>query len=72
MENIKEHDFFSAPPSLLVTKISGARLSFPKVNILYSYSGDDGDLAKAAVAAGAKGLVTAGTGAGHTYSTSRS
>ena len=38
----------------------------PKVSILYSYSGDDGDLAKAAVAAGAKGLVIAGTGAGHT------
>jgi L-asparaginase len=33
---------------------------------LNSYSGDDGDLAKAAVAAGAKGLVIAGTGAGHT------
>jgi L-asparaginase len=40
--------------------------AFPKVDILYSYSGDDGDLAKAAVAAGAKGLVIAGTGAGHT------
>jgi L-asparaginase len=40
--------------------------SFPKVSILYGYSGDDGDLAKAAVAAGAKGLVIAGTGAGHT------
>lgn len=39
---------------------------FPKVSILYSYTGDDGDLAKAAVAAGAKGLVIAGTGAGHT------
>lgn len=38
----------------------------PKVAILYSYTGDDGDLAKAAVAAGAKGLVIAGTGAGHT------
>jgi L-asparaginase len=40
--------------------------AFPKVTILYGYSGDDGDLAKAAVAAGAKGLVVAGTGAGHT------
>ncbi len=39
---------------------------FPKVSILYSHTGDDGDLAKAAVAAGAKGLVVAGTGAGHT------
>jgi L-asparaginase len=40
--------------------------AFPKVSILYSHAGDDGDLAKAAVAAGAKGLVIAGTGAGHT------
>jgi L-asparaginase len=40
--------------------------AFPKVDILYGYSGDDGDLARAAVAAGAKGLVIAGTGAGHT------
>ena len=39
---------------------------FPKVSILYGHAGDDGDLAKAAVAAGAKGLVIAGTGAGHT------
>jgi L-asparaginase len=44
----------------------GAMTAFPKVDILYSHSGDDGDLAKAAVAAGAKGLIIAGTGAGHT------
>ena len=44
----------------------GEITAFPKVNILYSHAGDDGDLAKAAVAAGAKGLVIAGTGAGHT------
>src|SRR5262245_21489303 len=43
----------------------GQIAAFPKVTILYSYSGDDDDLAKAAVAAGAKGLVIAGTGAGH-------
>jgi len=43
-----------------------ATTELPKVTILYSYTGDDGDLAKAAVAAGAKGLVIAGTGAGHT------
>ena len=43
-----------------------AATTFPKVHILYSHAGDDGDLAKAAVAAGAKGLVIAGTGAGHT------
>jgi L-asparaginase len=40
--------------------------SFPKVSILYAHSGDDGDLARAAVAGGARGLVIAGTGAGHT------
>ncbi len=45
-----------------LTKIA----AFPKVSILYSHAGDDGDLAGAAVAAGAKGLVIAGTGAGHT------
>jgi L-asparaginase len=45
-----------------LTQVGG----FPKVSILYSHAGDDGELAKAAVAAGAKGLVIAGTGAGHT------
>jgi L-asparaginase len=40
--------------------------TFPKVSILYSHAGDDGDLVRPAVAAGAKGLVIAGTGAGHT------
>lgn len=39
---------------------------FPRVSILYSHSGDDGILAEAAVAGGAKGIVIAGTGAGHT------
>src|SRR5262249_49990341 len=39
--------------------------AFPKVSILYGHAGDDGDLAKAAVAAGAKGLVNAGPGGGH-------
>src|SRR5262249_55586486 len=42
--------------------------TLPRVDILYSHTGDDGELAKAAVAAGAKGLVVAGTGAGHTQS----
>ena len=46
--------------------------AFPKVSILYSHAGDDGDLAKAAVAAGAKGLVIAGTGAGHTQNARKS
>ena len=42
---------------------------FPRLPSLYSYSGDDDDLGKAAVAAGAKGLVIAGTGAGHANNT---
>jgi L-asparaginase len=46
--------------------------AIPKVTILYSYAGDDGDLAKAAVAAGAKGIVVAGTGAGHTQNARKS
>jgi len=44
----------------------GKITALPRVNILYGHAGDDGDLAKAAVAAGAKGLVIAGSGAGHT------
>ncbi len=40
--------------------------SMPRVDIIYAHSGNDGELAKAAVAVGAKGLVIAGTGAGHT------
>ena len=39
---------------------------FPRVDILYVHSGNDGELAKAAVALGAQGLVIAGSGAGHT------
>src|SRR5215470_3314551 len=39
----------------------------PKVSILYGYARDDGDRAKGAGAAGAKGLVIAGSGAGHTH-----
>ncbi|MDO4937771.1 MAG: type II asparaginase [Sutterellaceae bacterium] len=38
--------------------------SLPRVDILYSHVDDDGVLAKAAVAAGAKGIVHAGTGNG--------
>jgi L-asparaginase len=40
--------------------------TLPKVPILYAHAGDDGDLVRAAAAAGARGLVIAGTGAGHT------
>ncbi len=39
---------------------------FPRVDILYVHSGNDGELAKAAVALGARGLVIAGSSAGHT------
>lgn len=45
-----------------LTRIS----SFPRVDIIYAHTGDDGELAKASAALGAKGLVIAGTGAGHT------
>lgn len=38
--------------------------SFPRVDILYAHGGGDAELAKAAVAIGAKGLVIAGLGAG--------
>jgi L-asparaginase len=38
--------------------------SFPRVDILYAHAGNDGDLARASVAIGAKGLIIAGTGAG--------
>ncbi len=38
---------------------------FPRVDIIYAHSGNDGELAKAAVALGARGLVIAGSGAGH-------
>src|SRR5579862_7055691 len=34
--------------------------ALPRVDIIYSYAGADGDLVEAAVAAGAKGLVSAG------------
>jgi L-asparaginase len=40
--------------------------SLPRVDVLYVHSGNDGELAKAAVALGARGLVIAGSGAGHT------
>jgi L-asparaginase len=40
--------------------------SFPKVSVLYAHAGGDDTLVHAAVAAGAQGLVIAGTGAGST------
>jgi L-asparaginase len=61
--------FYRAPVRKHTTQSQfdvGQIADFPKVSILYSHTGDDGDLARAAVAAGAKGLVIAGTGAGHT------
>jgi L-asparaginase len=39
-------------------------MDWPRVDILYGYHGDDGVLVDAAVAAGARGLVVAGVGAG--------
>ncbi|KXJ96245.1 L-asparaginase [Microdochium bolleyi] len=65
--NIKP--FFYFQPSLPVGKpmfdVSGAALdALPQVDVLYGHQGLDPALAKAAVAAGAKGLVLAGMGAG--------
>ncbi|HKS88527.1 MAG TPA: asparaginase [Stellaceae bacterium] len=43
------------------TPFAGQKIaSLPRVDIIYSYAGADGDLVAAAVAAGAKGLVSAG------------
>jgi L-asparaginase len=40
--------------------------SLPRVDVVYAYQGADGSLIRAAVAAGAKGIVTAGVGRGGT------
>jgi L-asparaginase len=45
--------------------LSGVR-SLPRVDVIYAYQGADGSLIRAAVAAGAKGIVTAGVGRGGT------
>src|SRR3954447_15645999 len=43
------------------TPFAGSELAdLPRVDILYSYAGSDGDLIEAAIQAGAKGLVSAG------------
>src|SRR5207248_3139552 len=43
------------------TPFAGSELAdLPRVDIIYSYAGVDGDLVRAAVAAGARGLVSAG------------
>ena len=39
--------------------------SLPRVDVIASYQGADGTLVEAAVAAGARGIVNAGTGAGY-------
>src|SRR5690606_15855491 len=45
--------------------LSGVR-ELPRVDVVYSYQGADGALIRAAVAAGARGIVTAGVGRGGT------
>ncbi len=45
--------------------LSGVQ-SLPRVDVIYSYQGADGSLIRAAVAAGARGIVTAGVGRGGT------
>ncbi len=66
---IADHDtiiFNRARPSARHTfDISNVR-ELPRVDIIYSYGGADSVLIDAAVAAGAKGLVVAGVGAGGT------
>jgi L-asparaginase len=43
------------------TPFAGSEIAdLPRVDIIYSYAGADGDLVRAAVAAGARGLVSAG------------
>ncbi len=49
----------------------GGITRLPKVEILYSYVEPDGALVQALVAAGVKGIVFAGTGAGHLSSAER-
>src|SRR5438132_1825262 len=49
------------------TPFAGSELAdLPRVDILYSYAGADGDLVRAAVAAGARGIVSAGFAPGST------
>jgi len=59
--------FYHYPPSQPTFKktydISKVQ-SLPPVEIIYGYQGSDFHLVNASVAAGAKGVVTAGTGAG--------
>jgi L-asparaginase len=49
-----------APPGLLPAAAS----TLPRVDVVVSYIGADGAMVRAAVAAGARGIVSAGTGAG--------
>src|ERR1700704_2424737 len=55
--------FYRAPLKAHMPKTPFAQreiTALPRVDILYSYAGADGDLGRAAVAAGARGLVSAG------------
>lgn len=66
---ITDHDtiFFNrARPSARHTFDVGDLKDLPRVEIIYSYGGADSTLIDAAVAAGAKGIVVAGVGAGGT------
>lgn len=66
---IADHDmlFFQRPrpTQRSIFDISGLK-SLPRVDIIYAYAGEDSALIDAALAAGAKGLVIAGAGAGGT------
>lgn len=52
----------------LLGRTLGADLPWPRVDVVASYPGADGVLLRAAVAAGASGVVLAGTGAGNATS----
>ncbi len=66
---IADHDtlyFNRRPPTARATFDISNVTGLPRVDIIYSYGGADSVLIDAAVAAGAKGLVVAGVGAGGT------
>lgn len=66
---IADHDtlYFERPrPTHRATFDISNITELPRVDIIYTYGGEDGALIDAAVAAGAKGIVVAGAGAGGT------
>jgi L-asparaginase len=60
-------DFYHLPgrPQPAPGLLAAATSALPRVDVVVSYVGADDVLVRAAVAAGARGIVSAGTGAGH-------